>query len=515
MKLEEFLEDNAFNLTPEEYNQALADLDSLDAKSWIDKHAALMQEKTTGWNQVDEVKRSKPLSQRIADAFADSKFNPGRNFKEDVYESDFSDVPKKDFEDALAKMKQYYDSEVDAREKEYLKEKRKKEVADWNLVKSALTSDYEKQRYIEDPESALFGEQAPSLGDAKNTRWGSVADLGLGAVGAAADALPGLFSMAGPAVRTFRDIGHKVTDSPYQKSWKDIGKNAIADAGLSAGTAFLPNFMKYKRMAGKGGMIPTDIQNIVDIENTAKAIDAGRDELSLALADDELLRQLGVKMSEQERRKELYRAFDAMPESPLKKEIEPLLHDVNIDWAKLKAIKDNNAVLAELGRTEAGRNMLRTKVYSGTPSYMVADNADEASKMTRVNGLSVPITERKQWSDPLSQAIIHSKELTPLKKTLKPVAVQAEKLLNGNVGGALLQESLTATGVRSPRKPETVITPEMRDELEQIKQSEARFWEAGFAPKKIEGDPLWEAYNEWKEENKLKNIVKKNILGGR
>lgn len=515
MKLEEFLEDNAFNLTPEEYNEARADLDSLDAKSWIDKHAALMQEKTTGWNHVDEVKRSKPLSQRIADAFADSKFNPGRNFKEDVYDEDFSDVPRKDFDEALTKMKQYYDAEVEAREKEYLKEKRKKEVADWNLVKSALTSDYEKQRYIEDPESALLGEQAPSLGDAEKTRWGSMADLGLGVAGAAADALPGWGSMAGPAVRTFRDIGHKVKDSPYQKSWEDIGKNALADVGLSASTAWLPNFLKQQRMLRKGGLVPTDIQNIVDIENSAKAIHSGFRELALALADDELLKKLHIKLTEQERRKELYRAFEAMPESQLKKEIEPLLHDVNIDWAKLKAIRDNNVVIAELGKNEAGRNMLRTKVYSGTPSYMVANNADEARKMVNVNGLAVPITERKQWSDPLSQAIIHSEELTPLKKTLKPLAVQADKFLIGNVGGAFLQETKTASGARSPLKPEKVITPEMRDELEQIKQSEARFWEAGFAPKKIEGDPLWEAYNEWKEENKLKNIVKKNILRGR
>lgn len=515
MNIEEFLEENVYNLTPEEYNQALADLDSLDAKSWIDKHAALMQEKTTGWNQVDEVKRSKPLSQRIADAFADSKFNPGKNFKQDVYEADFSDVPKKDFDAALAKMKQYYDSEVEAREKEYLKEKRKKEVADWNLVKSALTSDYEKQRYIEDPESALFGEQAPSLGDAKNTRWGSIADLGLGVAGAAADALPGWGSMAGPAVRTFRDIGHKVTDSPYQKSWEDIGKNAMVDVGLSASTAWLPNFRQQQRMLGKGGLVPKDIQNIVDIENAAKAIEAGSDELTLALADDELLRQLGVKMSEQERRKELYRAFEAMPESQLKKEIEPLLHDVNIDWAKLKAIRTNNAVLAEAAKTESGRNMVRSKVYSGTTPHMVADNVDEASKLVNVNGLTFPMKERKQWSDQLSQAIIHSKELTPIKKTLKPLAVQADKFLTGDVGGAFLQETKTVTGARSPRKPEVVITPEMRDELERIKQSEARFWEAGFAPKKIEGDPMWEAYNEWKEENKLKNIVKKNILGGR
>lgn len=499
MNIEEFLEENVYNLTPEEYNEALADLDSLDAKSWIDKHSALMQEKTTGWNQVDEVKRSKPLSQRIVDAFADSKFNPGKNFKQDVYEADFSDVPKKDFDAALAKMKQYYDSEVEAREKEYLKEKRKKEVADWNLVKSALTSDYEKQRYIEDPESALFGEQAPSLGDAKNTRWGSMADLGLGAVGAAADALPGWGSMAGPAVRTFRDIGHKVTDSPYQKSWEDIGKNAMVDVGLTASTAWLPNFRKQQRMLGKGGLVPTDIKNIVDIENAANL------NASALKAYQDVISNIPKNASAAERAAATRIAVGQMPDSPLKQQLTPLVSDVNLDMAEINSIILNAGTDFENAVSREGRERLRNAVKD--------DNVVTWSASENKSRL---VPSNKKTLSPLELKIVQTPELTPFReRILKPLAVQADKFLTGNVGGAVLQETKTATGARSPLKPKTVITPEMRDELEQIKQSEARFWEAGFAPKKIEGDPLWEAYNEWKEENKLKNIVKKNILGGR
>lgn len=499
MNIEEFLEENVYNLTPEEYNQALADLDSLDAKSWIDKHAALMQEKTTGWNKVDEVKRSKPLSQRIADAFADSKFNPGRNFKEDVYDEDFSDVPKKDFDAALAKMKQYYDSEVEAREKEYLKEKRKKEVADWNLVKSALTSDYEKQRYIEDPESALFGEQAPTWGDAKNTRWGSMADLGLGVAGAAADALPGWGSMAGPAVRTFRDIGHKVTDSPYQKSWEDIGKNAMVDVGLSASTAWLPNFRQQQRMLGKGGLVPKDIQNIVDIENAANL------NASALKAYHDVISTIPKNASKEEMAAATRYAVGQMPESPLKQQLTPLVSDVNLDMAEINSIILNAGNDFSNAINREGRERLRKAVAD--------DNVVTWSASENKSRL---VPSNKKTLSPLELKIVQTPELTPFReKVLKPLSVQADKFLTGDVGGAFLQETKTATGARSPLKPEVVITPEMRDELERIKQSEARFWEAGFAPKKIDGDPMWEAYNEWKEENKLKNIVKKNILGGR
>lgn len=499
MNIEEFLEENVYNLTPEEYNQALADLDSLDAKSWIDKYAALMQEKTTGWNKVDEVKRSKPLSQRIADAFADSKFNPGRNFKEDVYDEDFSDVPKKDFDAALAKMKQYYDSEVEAREKEYLKEKRKKEVADWNLVKSALTSDYEKQRYIEDPESALFGEQAPTWGDAKNTRWGSMADLGLGVAGAAADALPGWGSMAGPAVRTFRDIGHKVTDSPYQKSLEDIGKNFIVDAGLTASTAWLPNFRKQQRMLGKGGLVPKDIQAIVDIENAANL------NASALKAYHDVISTIPKNASKEEMAAATRIAVGQMPDSPLKQQLTPLVSDVNLDMAEINSIILNAGNDFSNAINREGRERLRKAVAD--------DNVVTWSASENKSRL---VPSNKKTLSPLELKIVQTPELTPFReKVLKPLSVQADKFLTGDVGGAFLQETKTATGARSPIKPEVVITPEMRDELERIKQSESRFWEAGFAPKKIEGDPMWEAYNEWKEENKLKNIVKKNILGGR
>ena len=51
--------------------------------------------------------------------------------------------------------------------------------------------------------------------------------------------------------------------------------------------------------------------------------------------------------------------------------------------------------------------------------------------------------------------------------------------------------------------------------IDALKASEARFWEAGFKPNKVEGDPLWEAYQEWDEENKRKNAVKHQLLGGK
>lgn len=51
--------------------------------------------------------------------------------------------------------------------------------------------------------------------------------------------------------------------------------------------------------------------------------------------------------------------------------------------------------------------------------------------------------------------------------------------------------------------------------INRIKGAEARFWEAGFKPNKVEGDLLWEAYTEWEEENKKKDAIKQSLLRGK
>lgn len=510
MTIGEFLEENVYNLTPEEYNQALADLDSLDANAWIKKHSALMQEKTTGWNKVDEVKRSKPLANRIADAFADSDFNPGKNFKQDVYEADFSDVPREKFEEALSKMKQYYDEEVKSREQEFLKEKRKQEVKDWGLLRDIATSDYEKQRYIEDPQSALFGDQAPAIGDAPETRWGSAADLGLGVAGAAGDALPGWWGLVGTGIRSARDVGHKLTDSPYQKSWGDIGVNTLADAGITATTAWLPNFRKQKRMLGQGGMMPSDVGAIVSIEQEAKNINLGAAMLGESLGQFSPL-------SEAARDRSFRKAVANMPESQLKRELAPLAADVNIDWAKANAIVDKNTNAAFSASSKANREYLRSTISENeSPLVERANNLDEADiiRTESLTGRQIPY-KNTVTLDPLTMRIMQSSEISPVKNKMKPLFVMADRFLGGNAGGAALQLGKTATGARSPKKAQKVRTAEEQANIDALKASEARFWEAGFKPNKVEGDPLWEAYQEWNDENKRKNAVKHQLLGGK
>lgn len=510
MTIGEFLEENVYNLTPEEYNQALADLDSLDANAWIKKHSARMQEKTTGWNKVDEVKRSKPLPNRIADAFADSKFNPGKNFKQDVYEADFSDVPREKFEEALSKMKEYYDDEVSSREKEFLKEKRKQEVKDWGILRDIATSDYEKQRYIDDPQSALFGDQSPAIGDAPETRWGSATDLGLGVAGAVGDALPGRGGFVGPGVRFVRDVGHRVTDSPYQKTWGDIFKNAGVDAVTTAGTAFLPNFRKQKRMIA-GGLIPKEYTVLKEIEQEAKAIKEGAGPVLASMSGN-------LPLTEVARRDLFRKSVENMPESQLKAQLKEIYNQTDIPWQKVKAIVENNLASANAGTTASNREYWRQMVNDKgeKPIYQRANSLDEAERtvVSPATGEVIPITPMTTL-DPLTVKILGTKELTKTQERLAPLYNLTNKFIEGEVGSAGIKLGSTAVGGRSPKQAQRVRTAEEQANIDALKASEARFWEAGFKPKKVEGDPLWEAYQEWDDENKRKNAVKHQLLGGK
>lgn len=513
MTAEEFLVENAGNLTDAEYNAAMSDLESLDRASWVAKYSPLMQEKAARWNEVDDVRKSKPLPARISEAFGKDKFAPGKAYLEDVYATDFADVPREQFDMALKKMRDYYDQFTAEQEKEAGRLRRQKEVKDWGLVKQALTSDYEKQRYIDDPEAALFGEEAPSIGSAENTRWGSMADLGLGAAGAAADALPGWGSMAGPVVRTTRDVGHKVTGSPYQKEWGDIGKNLLADAGFSASTAWLPNFRRARRMES-GGFMPKAISETVAIEKDAENMYKGANVLHELVNGSPRLEQFGDNVKDRYFRE----TVNDLPKSPLKDELLPLAKQQNIDWGKARAIVNNNAYWGLMGMNpETGKTLAHALIDEGVGiPQQVAKQADAETivKSGVPGGAQIPMSTAEEIPDFVNR-LYHAPTLTPFQQKTKPAWVMFDKFLGGNLGGAALQEAKTLTGARSPKKAESVRTVEDQMAINRIKAREARFWEAGFVPKKVEGDPLWEAYSEWDAERKnKKDIVKQSLLRG-
>lgn len=517
MTAEEFLVENAGNLTDAEYNAAMSDLESLDRASWVAKYSPLMQEKAARWNEVDDVKKSKPLPTRISEAFGKDKFAPGKSYLEDVYATDFADVPREQFDEALNKMRDYYNQFVSEQDKEAGRIRRQKEVKDWGLVRSALASDYEKQRYIDDPDAAIFGDEG-------NGKWynkgEAVSDLLYGAAGAVGDAVPGFGSVIlGPGARAARDLHHYIGDSKYQKSGSDIRNSIAADIGLSVGTYALPNFRLFQKTMNRvlpevpkavaardaiveeAGRIRTGLEtplpgtnyNLVNvINNTAEGLTYGEREM--------MFRQL----------------VDDMPESYVKADLYKLLGDrQGFDWAKARKIMENARATYSAAELYPGRELLRaTKEYGNLPPAVTDVPTYPGQKpITDDVGAKLYMT-REEPLDPLTIKILSNRE--PTVAELKKDALR--KTLEGgfNKGSsAVANWAATGTNARGKGKPERVRTPEEQEALDVIKAREERFWEAGFVPKKVEGDPLWEAYSEWDENRKRKDAIKQSLLRGK
>lgn len=475
MTREEFLSKNFERLKLmdiETYNKAVKNLRNMDNATWIETYAPIFMEAGVNTNDMAALKKTvEPLPKRLRDAFGDLKFAPSEKWKNRVYKQEFSDVNKEEFEKGLAKMKEYYDKEEAQKRAEADKIKRQREVKnDW-FFRDFLTSDYEKQRYIEDPQSALIGDQAPEWGKAPKTRWGSAADLGLGVAGAAGDAIPGWGSvLVGPGARIARDVGHKVTDSPYQKNWGDIVKGGIADVMVSGGTIALPNFRKQMRMYNNMMTLPKNVVATKAIETEANNI----------LEGTRLLGQLSNQPTE------FRKALAGLPESQLTKDLAPLMNSETIDWNAVKDVLRKNGNIAYALKDAEGRAIYRL-------------GNDQLGVHTTVNDA------------PVTNLIIPDRGFTPLQKAVLETSEPTAKELKSATRKMLLDKGIskftnpaanlvvTVPGGRGKGKVNTVETPEERAQIDAIKQREAPFWNKDdkpwFKPRKDNSI----MYKAWKE----------------
>lgn len=489
MTIEEFLDENTYNLTPAEYNAALEDLEKMDKKSWIKTYAPLMEAKTAGWLDVEDVKKAKDLPSRLREAFGSSDaknvFDRPSNYINEVYYKEFEDVPRDQFDAALGKMREYAQEGIDARREEGARKKRENEVKKWPLWRDILSSDYEKQRYIDNPSAAIFGEEAtPVFGKDWLGKGEAISDLAYGVAGAAGDVLGGKKAFIGPGVRLLRDVQHKgyvpgFDESKYQKEWTDIAKNMAAEATLTGGTEYLKNFRKGQRMLGGAS---GDISKVLNLEDEARNIDKAFGDIAYYLQDETL--------STSDKIRSLRNAYKTMPESELKSKVGEILNKRDIGLADLDEIRRLGATYDLYGRyaaTPAGRKIFM-RDYGGN------ENIEHV-----FNGESRPVTQ----FTPFTRRILEAPELTKFQNVVEKPAINAlDKFMTGPVGSAALKLQGTAFEQRAPKKSKRVETAEERAQIEEIKNQEARFWEAGFKPNKNENDPLWRAYEEWYEENK-------------
>lgn len=169
-------------------------------------------------------------------------------------------------------LKQYREENKQEREYQEGRKRREKEIKESGLISPwTLASEYSKQRYIDDPDASLFGKEG-DFNPYSTQGQEELGDVIFGGTGAFADLIPGLGVAAGPVVRGARDVSHKVSDSPYQKEWSEIGGDIGTDLMFNVGTDYLPTFIinQGSKLAKNiaptaGAKIAQSVKNIQDV----------------------------------------------------------------------------------------------------------------------------------------------------------------------------------------------------------------------------------------------------------
>lgn len=471
MTIEEFLIDTYDkNLWKDlkKYNEAVADAKDLSPDAWNKKWSEyLLSNKylVPSYKESKLEDTTKPLPVRLRIYFGDDKFNPSDTKRRYIRQTHFDDVPKEEFERVLKQMKDNYEYEVNLRKQETGKKRRQMEVEgkwireperNWSTLDRILSSDYEKQRYIDDPKSAIFGYEAPGF---MGSSAGAKADLISGIAGGVTDVAtapwPILNTFAGPAIRFGRDVAHKY-DSPYQKDWSDIGLDAFKDVGLNASAAILANTRTLSRMASR--VSNPNVKSAYELSITADNIKKG-------------LSTLPTPSNSQE----FAYAIRNMPDSPLKQELISTI--------------GGNKIVDEVAAEEI------IKKYSRDVKD-IWKSANELVMSGTVQGKLPPHTS-------FMEQVLTTPKPTGFGQKLEYGALRGiDKLNVGAPGTIAFEGSYNLSGRGS--NPQTVMNQEREDNFERAKNAYRMNnevnWERfgdSFKPSKIEGSPAWAAYEEW------------------
>lgn len=458
-ELQNFIADNVHaDVKDDVVKQVMQDAANLDADSFMNKWDDWMYENSEGWNSFRP--QTKDVYTRMREAFGSSDvsnpFNVSEGKRRQIYEDNFKDVQQEQFDKALSNMSKFWEDEKRAREYNAGRIKRTQEIKDWPLWKQVLASDYAKQRYINEPEKSIFSDEGEwyNKGD-------DVSDLAYGIAGAAGDALPGYGTFVGPAVRAARDIQHKITDSPYQKEWSDIGQDALSDAAINFGVEYMPTAIlnrgrKAGKNIGKSDEVFSDYAAEMNFAQRQQANDAAFEYLNknLDMFADARVAQIRV---------------NSMPESDIKNDMLKLVNSDKYSKREVERYMD--------AYQKANENGIDAYTYVKSNSNV------RPNKNIKTDNLGENTIDFFKSKERL-MGLPESKLRTGVAKLSTKYAP---------AGQTVVKEIDTAKGRGS--------TPEADKQLvkDWYKQNYARDWELGFKPNEKEGDPLWEAYIEWKE----------------
>ena len=393
-----------------------------------------------------------------------------------------SEEELKEWFDKTNDYKKFYEDE---RKKEAQKNLRKKEVQDWGFWRNILASDYEKQRYIEDPNAALFGEQAPALGEAPETRWGATGDLVAGGAGAVADALPGVGkSLIGPGIRAGRDVAHKVTDSPYQKDWTQIGKDAVTDVGTNLGAALLFNARKGARMASNAS--DKEVKASLEAARETEHIKTGLPQVAEHMhlpnqAEIDFYRAAKLPYPSSDRA--LRNAVKDIPESDMKTE---LLAVVN---------------------TEPGRPINRAEVQRIYQKYLTQTQPGMREAVRLADDYMRPMS--KIGEEPVTQYLRNTadakkfSELSKYQQAQYLTNLAAMAINSGKIGQIAVQEGANYMGRGSnPKIVETALKKaEQEQTIDRLISNYSLLWNKNKEPAEAKNNPIIKAaWEKWRNQ---------------
>ena len=439
----------------DKYDQIRKDVYKLDTEAFMDKWDSYLKDNVSGWIDYRKPKE-KDLTVRLREDFGDIHFNPSERWKDEVYKKNYSDIPRERFEENLAKMREYDEEYENEKTENKSRRERIKEMENIPWYKNILMNEYSKQRYIEDPDASIWGEQG-KFNPYSREGQAELADNILHFTSLVPDTYPGMAgvpkvtysTLGGPVTRSLRNL---IVDSDIKEE-KPFLKLA-QETGLNVGTSFAPTawvtaVTKRGQNIAKSAGYLDDIALKKSIAEESKAIDAGIENLG---------------QFDQMSHTAIMKKVNALPNSSMKNDLMSVVSDPNFnkeDVAKVvSSYKKIQGTTPEV--LQASFDLLRGKGYKLERAY--------------------PYGEAYSTRRLLDPQFGKMKQLGYAGATIVPVGMDmvARDIAQGQYEGE----------------------PKVDYDEETIIRTLSPKWKSGFVPRK--GDKYYEVYEKWNSERKEK-----------
>lgn len=388
----------------------------------------------------------------------------------DVLKKKYPWIRREELNDWFNKTNEYKDFYNEEAKKQAGINRRTKEVKDeWKLtgdnrLAGLIASEYERQRYINEPNEAIFGKEAPGwVGSSSEAK----ADAIAGGLATTADFVPnGFATFIGPTIRTGRDLFHYATNTKYKKDIDQIISDVKSDYItnlLSYGTA---NTRKAARLAS--AFADNDVRLAYNIASEGRAIKNGMEELGKLPVGTSLTDFKG--------------AVNVLEDSPYKRDM-------------LNALSNY---------TQEPYDLTLKKIRKVQHDYTNAINPNHNALMKEmVNNPNYKPPKLTSYED----AVISNNFKPSLKHPLKSIEYRALNLADalnvGKPGQMIFQGSADVIGRGG--KVNVVQTAierqEHEDTVERIKNNYSLLWSPNHKPQGYDNPIIKEAYDRWLSEN--------------